>query len=190
MAAARSAGRSPAAWWRSPPVVRAGLTVVAATQLALSVPLLFLGHDREAPVHVAHEMGSLDVAVAVGLLVAARRPARALGMLALVGTAAVLLVATAGMDLAAGRTTWADEVPHLLVLAGWLLLRRLARLSPAGGERPTAAVALLGGLRRGLAAATGRVLGPEVVGRPGAAALQPGTAGMAASQASCDRLAS
>jgi hypothetical protein len=132
------------------------LLVVAATQLAVSVPLLLLGHDREAPIHVAHETGSLDVAVAIGLLVAVRRPRRALGMLTLVGTAALLLAGTAGMDLASGLTSWTDEAPHLLVVAGWLLLRRLAVLSPCGGERPGAALAILDGLRRGTAALAGK----------------------------------
>ncbi|MGH9054496.1 MAG: hypothetical protein ACRDYY_01300 [Acidimicrobiales bacterium] len=56
-------------------------------------------------------MGSLDVAVAVGFLVAVRRPARAMGMLALVGVAAGLLVVTAIVDLVVGRTDLLDEAP-------------------------------------------------------------------------------
>ena len=88
--------------------------------------LLLFGQDHAAPVHVAHEMVFVDVAVAIGFLVAARRPARAMGMLSLVGIAAGLLVVTAVVDLMAGRTSLSDEAPHLLVVAGWLLLHRLA----------------------------------------------------------------
>jgi predicted anti-sigma-YlaC factor YlaD len=118
--------------------VRAGLVLVALLQLAVTVPVLILGHDREAPMHVAHEMGAFDAALAVGLLAAVRRPSRAEGMLALVGAMAVLLCVTAGIDLAAGRTSIQDEAPHLLCVVGWLLLHRLSVLtrsaSPADPE--------------------------------------------------------
>lgn len=109
---------------------RVALGLVGLVQLALSAQMLLLGQDRGAPVHVAHEMGSFGVAVAIGLLVAAFRPNRAAGMLPLVGAAAVLLVLTAVVDLAAGRTTFSDEAPHLAVVAGWLLLWRVSVLVP------------------------------------------------------------
>jgi hypothetical protein len=113
-----------------------GLVMVAVTQLLVWVPVLLFGHDRGAPVHVAHEMSAFDVAVAIGFLVAARRPGRATGMRSLVGVAAGLLVVTAALDLAAGRTDVSDEAPHLLVLAGWLLLWRVATIAPPTWERP------------------------------------------------------
>jgi predicted anti-sigma-YlaC factor YlaD len=123
---------------------RIGLVMVAVTQLLLWVPVLLFGHDRGAPVHVAHEMGAFDVAVAIGFLVAARRPGRAMGMLSLVGVAAGLLVVTAAVDLVAARTDVSDEAPHLLVVAGWLLLWRLAAIAPPTWERPQAVSAALG----------------------------------------------
>lgn len=110
------------------PLVRIGLCLVALAQLAITIPVLLLGHDREAPLHVSHEMGSWDAALALGLLFAARRPSRAEGMTALVGVGAVLLCITAVIDLAAGRTSISDEAPHLLCVAGWLLLYRLSVL--------------------------------------------------------------
>lgn len=125
---------------------RAALAVIALGQIAVTIPTLILGQDHGAPVHMAHEMGSLDAAVAVGLLVAARRPARAMGMLTLVGTAALLLVATAAVDLATGHTALLDEAPHLLVVAGWLLLRRLANLAPPSLDRPASARHWAGGV--------------------------------------------
>jgi predicted anti-sigma-YlaC factor YlaD len=114
---------------------RFALTAIAVAQLAwVGAPTLIFGTDRGSPIHVAHEMGSFDVALAIGFLVAAWRPAHAQGMRTLVGAAALLLVATALLDLALGRTTVFDEAPHLLAVAGWLLLRRLSGLMPTSGE--------------------------------------------------------
>jgi predicted anti-sigma-YlaC factor YlaD len=109
---------------------RIGLAVVAAGQLAATVPVLVLGSDHSAPVHVAHEMGAFGAALAAGFLVAAWRPGRALGMRPVVGAAAVLLAVTAVADLASGLTSAGDEVPHLLAIAGWLLVRYLAANCP------------------------------------------------------------
>jgi predicted anti-sigma-YlaC factor YlaD len=122
-------------------VARMALVAAAAAQICLAVPFLLFGHDRTAPQHVAHEMGSFDAALAVGFLVAAWRPARALGMRALLGVAAVLLVVTAVADLVAGRTTLLDEAPHLVAVAGWLLVRYLAAACPPFVPEPRPALA-------------------------------------------------
>jgi predicted anti-sigma-YlaC factor YlaD len=111
-------------------LARLALAGVAAAQLALTVPCLLYGHDHSAPEHIAHEMGAFDAALAVGFAVAAWRPWRALGMRALVGAAAALLVITAIADLAAGRTSLGDEAPHLLAVAGWLIICYLASVTP------------------------------------------------------------
>jgi predicted anti-sigma-YlaC factor YlaD len=107
---------------------RLGLAAVAVLQLAITVPPLILGSDRDAPIHIAHEMGAFDLALAIGFLAAAWRPVHAKGMHVLAGAAALLLVGTAVVDIAAGRTTPAAEVPHLLAVAGWILLRLVARM--------------------------------------------------------------
>jgi len=150
---------------------RAALVGVAAAQLTLTVPALVLGRDRAAPVHVTHEVGSFDAAVAVGFLVAAWRPGRAIGMRTLIGAAAALLVVTALVDLALGRTGLLDEAPHLLVVAGWLLVRRLAALAPPSWDRPRSlrsalAVATTAAVRRPTGA---RRVAPAEAQRPGAA---------------------
>lgn len=119
-------------------VTRASLVVVAVAQAAFALPDLIFGSDHGAPVHVAHETGSFDLALAVGFLVAASRPARAQGMRVLVGCLALLLVGTAVLDLLVGRTTPLDEAPHLLAVAGWLLLRHLATLLPSSGDEQAA----------------------------------------------------
>jgi predicted anti-sigma-YlaC factor YlaD len=112
--------RRPAVSW-----TRWALVVVAVLQLAVTAPVLILGSDHDAPVHIAHEMGSFDLALAAGLLMAAWRPALAAGMRTVVGAAALLLMVTAAVDLAGGRTTVGDEAPHLLAVVGWLLLCRV-----------------------------------------------------------------
>lgn len=146
-------GTGPTGWRLAPATLaRLGLVVVGVAQLVIAVPALLLGHDHAAPVHVAHEMGSLEAAVGLGFLVAARRPLLAAGMRALMGAAAVLLVVTAVFDLLGGRTALADEAGHLVVVAGWLLLCRVATVaSPFGARRRLG----LGGSRRALAGRSG-----------------------------------
>jgi predicted anti-sigma-YlaC factor YlaD len=117
-------------------LARASLAGIAAAQLALAIPCLLLGHDHSAPEHIAREMGSFDAALAAGFLVAAWRPRRALGIRALVSVAAMLLLVTAVADLAAGRTSLDDEAPHLLAVAGWLLVCYLAAVPPPTAEEP------------------------------------------------------
>ncbi|HLY83293.1 MAG TPA: zf-HC2 domain-containing protein [Acidimicrobiales bacterium] len=113
-------------------VARFGLALVALAQLCLAVPAL-RGQDGGAPIHVAHEQGSWLVALAVGLLVVAWRPARAAAMLPLVGALAVALVLTMAADIAAGRTQAAAEAPHGLAFLGLGLLWVLAY--PVAGRR-------------------------------------------------------
>jgi predicted anti-sigma-YlaC factor YlaD len=119
--------------------IRVAICLVALAQLAITIPVLVLGHDRDAPLHVSHEMGSWDAALAIGLLLAVRRPSRAEGMSVLIGIGSLLLVTTAFIDLVAGRTTLSDEAPHLLCVAGWLLLHRLAGLHAADQPGPAGA---------------------------------------------------
>ena len=121
-------------WWRSLALTRGALALVAVGQLVVTIPPLLFGTDHDAPMHVAHELGAFDMALAVGFLVAVFRPSRAPGMRTLVGCAALLLVATAAIDLLTGRTTASDELPHLLAVAGWLLLRRIAVLAPPNAD--------------------------------------------------------
>jgi predicted anti-sigma-YlaC factor YlaD len=117
-------------WPGSATFTRLVLVLVAIGQIAITVPALIFGSDHDAPIHVAHEMGAFDLALAIGFLAAAWRPSRARGMSTIVGAAALALVITAAIDLAAGRTSPGDEAPHLLAVAGWLMLRRLSAFTP------------------------------------------------------------
>lgn len=106
--------------------VRLALVVVAAVQLVLAEPTLLLGHDQLAPEHIAHELGAFTVAIAIGLILAAVRPRLATGMVPIVGIVALLLVLTAWIDAVLGYTRLVEEAPHLLEVAGFVLLLRLA----------------------------------------------------------------
>jgi predicted anti-sigma-YlaC factor YlaD len=127
------AAQAAARRWSWPAVAtrtRFALVLVSLGQIVLTVPALIFGSDHDAPIHVAHEMGSFDLALAVGFLVAAWRPSRARGMSTIVGVAALALIVTAVIDLSLGRTSPGDEAPHLLAVAGWLLLLRLSAFTP------------------------------------------------------------
>jgi len=106
---------------------RWALFVVALTQLVLAAPALLLGEDSGATVHVARELGSFDVALAVGLLVAAWQPARAWGLLPVVTALALVLGGTGVLDIVRGSTSSLGEAHHLLDLAGVALLWWVAR---------------------------------------------------------------
>jgi predicted anti-sigma-YlaC factor YlaD len=133
--------RAPAARSRRSPLAepvslaRWALFVVALTQLVLAGPALLLGEGASATVHAARELGSFDVALAVGLLVAAWQPARAWGLLPVVGALAFVLGGTAVLDVVRGTATSVGEVHHLLDLAGVALLWLVAR---EGREAPSA----------------------------------------------------
>lgn len=108
---------------------RLALGCLAVFQLVISVPILLLGHDHTAPVHVAHEVGSFDAALGLGLLCAALRPRFAVGMTPLFGAITALLLVTATSDVVSGRTNVGDEIPHVSEVVGFLLLAYLAVLS-------------------------------------------------------------
>jgi predicted anti-sigma-YlaC factor YlaD len=129
---------------RTAPLTRLGLVVVGLAQVALALGPLLSGRYGGAPGHVSHEIGSFTAALAVGFLAVAWRPGRALGLRMSAGVAAVLLMITAIADLASHQATLGDEAPHLLALAGWLLVRHLAAVTPPPtGESPSPAPARL-----------------------------------------------
>jgi predicted anti-sigma-YlaC factor YlaD len=113
--------------WRLVPW-QAGLLSVAAVQLLVALPGLILGDGAGLPVHAAHEIGSFDAALAVGLLFAAARPNRAAALLPLVAALVAFLVATTAVDVIDGRTHWLAEGAHLLEVVGLAMLWRVAQL--------------------------------------------------------------
>jgi predicted anti-sigma-YlaC factor YlaD len=98
------------------------------------LPALILGRaGAGAPVHASHELGAFELAVTVGFVVAAFRPSLARGILPLVGVASGTLIILAAVDSALGYTTLSNETPHLMTLAGALLVFLMARLSRGTG---------------------------------------------------------
>jgi predicted anti-sigma-YlaC factor YlaD len=116
--------------------LRAGLIAVGAAQLAITVPLLILGHEHDAGVHAAHELGSFNLALAIAFAIGAVRPALSAGLAWPCGIAAGGLAGTAVADLFAGQTFGADEAQHLIAIAGAALLVWQARTSRAGSAGP------------------------------------------------------
>ena len=120
--------------------LRVGLLGVAIAQLVLAVPPLIMGSDDGASIHLARHEGSFGLAIAVGFLLAAWRPARAAGLVGVMGVLATCLIVTAAVDVAAGHTTAVAELDHLPVVVGfallWLLVhpfRRARGLTSAAG---------------------------------------------------------
>jgi predicted anti-sigma-YlaC factor YlaD len=124
-------------WWRRGVTARVTLAVLAIAQFVVTFPQLWLGHDNDTATHPAHELGSLGAAFAVGLAAAAVRPARARALVPIVGAGGLALVATAIADLISRRTVISDELPHLIVVAGWLVLLGLAAIESRLPGRPT-----------------------------------------------------
>lgn len=118
--------------------IRYALFTVAATQLLLALPAVLLGEDAGASIHVARELGSFDVALGIGLLWAAWRPARSAGLLPMALALAATLAVTAGIDVARGTAPAVGEAHHVLDLAGVTLLWLLNR--PGRQTRPTVVV--------------------------------------------------
>jgi predicted anti-sigma-YlaC factor YlaD len=97
------------------------LIALALAQFVIAVPML-LGHDHEAGVHAAHELGSFNLALAIAFAVGAVRPKLSAGLAWPCAIAAGGLVTTAIIDLIGGQAVGADEAQHLVALAGAALL--------------------------------------------------------------------
>ncbi len=110
---------------------RTGLVVVALVQLAVAVSVLVFG-EGHVPVHIARELGAFDLALAVGLLVAAWQPRRAFGLLPMAVALAAALWTGSAWDLLSGHTTTGAESVHVLPLVGLLLLWPLAHRNGRG----------------------------------------------------------
>jgi predicted anti-sigma-YlaC factor YlaD len=112
-------------------LVRIGLAVAALAQFVIIIPALALGSAGiGVPPHAARELGAFNLALAVGFAVAALRPAHARGMLPLVGAATAGLIVLSAIDTANGQTTLMTEVPHLIAVAGLVLLHLTADRRP------------------------------------------------------------
>jgi predicted anti-sigma-YlaC factor YlaD len=114
--------------------VRIALAVLAPVVAVLTLPAPWSGDDAGAPLHVARELGAFQVALAVGLLLAAWQPQRRAQLLPVVAVLSVCPAVIAVLDVAAGRTPASAEGHHLVQLAGLGLVWLLAY--PSGRARP------------------------------------------------------
>jgi len=149
---------------------RGGLVAVALAQLAITVPLLILGHDHGAGAHAAHELGSFDLALAIAFAIGAIRPALSAGLAWPCGVAAAGLVVTAVVDLIDGQTIGADEAQHLIAVAGvallcWQAMTIRSGAAGAAAETPRSWAASPPGAEH--AARQVAVLWPETPPEPG-----------------------
>jgi predicted anti-sigma-YlaC factor YlaD len=108
---------------------RYALLAVALTQLIIALPALLLGQDDGASTHVARELGSFDVALASGLLLAAWQPRRATGLIPFGVALAFATLVVSLIDVVAGRAVVGGEAHHVLDIVGVALLCLVARLS-------------------------------------------------------------
>jgi predicted anti-sigma-YlaC factor YlaD len=117
------------AGWDRAGDARVGLAVLGVLQLVLALPAL-LGQSVGTPVHALHELASFDIAIAVGLLVAALRPQAALGLLPVMATLTALLAGTSVFDVLSGHAQATGETFHLVEVVGvgllWLVRRPTA----------------------------------------------------------------
>jgi predicted anti-sigma-YlaC factor YlaD len=120
-----------------PQALRGGLIALAVVQMLLALPVLLLGRDSGAPVHIAREVGSFDFALAVGFFFAGWRPGRAHGMLPLVVALVGCLTIATGVDLARGTATLLNESAHLLDLFGLAAVWGLSRAERYPGSSGT-----------------------------------------------------
>lgn len=131
-------------------MLRGVLLLVAATQLGLAVPTLFLGSEDGLPMHLTHHMGALQLALAVGFASVAIRPRIALAGFLPLATALVLTGSVlAVVDIIRGETTVMHETAHIAALIGlvaaWMIESSFRPLHPLRSARHS---------HRGLEAAT------------------------------------
>src|SRR3954462_4194441 len=109
------------------PGLRLALLAVGVAQAGLAWPALAFGTgSMSAPVHMAHETGAWNLAVAAAFVAVAAGPRLAAGALPFLGSFTALLVWVTLGDLAAGRVHADRAVTHLLLVAGVPLVAPVA----------------------------------------------------------------
>jgi predicted anti-sigma-YlaC factor YlaD len=107
--------------------LRLALLAVGVAQAAMAWPVLASGAGAmSAPVHMAHETGAWNLAVAAAFLAVAASPRLAAGALPFLGSFVALLVPVTLADLGAGHVHAERAVAHLFLLAGVALVSAVA----------------------------------------------------------------
>jgi predicted anti-sigma-YlaC factor YlaD len=107
--------------------LRLALLAVGVAQAAFAWPVLSSGAGAmSAPVHMAHETGAWNLAVAAAFLAVAAAPRLAAGALPVLVSFAALLLPVTLADLGAGHVHLERAVTHLLLFAGVVLVSAVA----------------------------------------------------------------
>jgi len=97
------------------------LGVVGATLVILNLQTMFAAGESLEP-HLSRHGGVFGAALGIGMLIVAARPHRAIGLVPLTSTIAVLMVISALVDLALQQATILGEAIHVVELAGLVCL--------------------------------------------------------------------
>ena len=117
--------------------IRVALVVLALTQASLAWPALVLGEvGMPAAMHVAHEAGAWNLALAVAFLGAGLRPERAGALVPFLGAFVAVLAAVVIPDLVTGSVGPGRVATHLVVVVGLVLVIALARADRLGPRAP------------------------------------------------------
>lgn len=106
------------------------VALAGVVQLALAVPGLVGAAGTE--LHVGRDLGGLQLALGVGLVLSAWQPHRSAGVLPIAAVVAVVAVTAAAIDVAAGAAGAGAELAHLAEVVGVLALWALRRRVPSG----------------------------------------------------------
>ncbi|GAA0284825.1 zf-HC2 domain-containing protein [Cryptosporangium japonicum] len=118
-------------------VLRWAVGISAVAQLLLALPALVAGPGTtDAALHTGREMASFDVAVAIGFLFVAGRPAWARALVPVAVALAGCLLLTSSIDVADGAAQLGHELNHLLAGVQAALVWLLARTdrTPSASE--------------------------------------------------------
>ncbi len=132
---AAAADRRP--WVSLTLVLRGVLVLIAALEIGLASP------DLLGRWHAGSELGTWSIAVGVGFLSVAMKPARASALVPMLGIAGVLTALVTTRHLVDGAAQLSGEWPHGIVLAGVVVLVAISRLERAEhhpGPRPARTV--------------------------------------------------
>lgn len=125
LTAAASAPAQPRPALASASVLAVALAFSAVAQLIVAVPILLAGSGDAG--HHGREIASFDIALAVGFLLAAWRPARAVALVPVAVVLSLCLFLTGMVDVVNDAAALPGEAGHLVVVvqaaALWVLAR-------------------------------------------------------------------
>ncbi|HEX5740456.1 MAG TPA: zf-HC2 domain-containing protein [Pilimelia sp.] len=121
-------------------ILRVAVALAALGQLMAAVPMLLGGVAVTGDPHASRELASFDVALAVGVALAAWRPHRVRAVLPVAAVLAACLAATSLVDVLSARALPWQEVGHLVTVVQAGLLWALGRAEGARAPAPRRAV--------------------------------------------------